>query len=218
MIWVFSASVDEGLIVYKARLVFDVTSQSPRAGVVTFADTARPVAWRTLLHCGAADGAEIVRRDVPNAHQSTELAPEDACYSVTRCAPGLPRYVGNKTGLLLWSKYLNGMPPAARGFSARLDRVLLEFRVDGCGFVPSVVYSRIFILSLPTGEYMYVAVIVDDMAVVTRSEGNRILNSFDEWMEQHWPGMQRRQLHQLRVVGRVRVLSLIHISEPTRPY
>ena len=192
VLWVFKASVKDGEIAYAARLVFDKSSFSGGfVDVVTFADTARAQAWRTLLHLGASVGATMVRRDVPNAHQTTRIPEGQVEGRYTKCPPEKPMFVNGKPAVMKWINFLNGMPPAAAGFSMRLDGHFFVFRACDCGFTASVIFARVFILTLPSGEFMWLAIIVDDILVVTKSKDDWLLDLFDQHMELRWPGMKR---------------------------
>ena len=195
LLWEHKAKLDNDEIVFKARLCWDETSLygSPSAEG-TFADCAVPQAWKVMLHLGASVGATMVRRDVPNAHQSTRIPEEADIPRYSHCPPCHPLTIAGRPAKMKWLNFLNGMPHAARSFSKQLDLHLFSFRAEGRRFVASVIYARVFILVLPSGEFMWLATIVDDLLVVSRSRDDWLLRDFDAHMESKWPGMARREL------------------------
>lgn len=195
LLWEYKVKVDRGELQRSARLCFDNTSQRDHfSEETTFADCAPPIAYRTLLHIGAADGATMVRRDVPDAHQTTIRPEAEKAGRYTFAPPGQNLTINGEPAALLWLNYLNGMPTAAAGFSAAFDEHVLALRVDGHGFMQSIIYERVFTMRLTNGEYLFIAVIVDDVLVVTKSSGDHLLVALDAHMEAKWPGMKHRDL------------------------
>ena len=91
LLWEFKAKLDGDDIVRKARLCWDETSLfGQTSSAPTFADCAVPQAWKVMLDYGASVGATMVRRDVPNAHQSTVIPVDADICRYSHCPPCHP--------------------------------------------------------------------------------------------------------------------------------
>eukprot|EP00966_Prymnesium_polylepis_P189244 4384281-Prymnesium_polylepis.1 len=157
-----------------ARLCLDnTTAPNEYAEFNTFADCAQPISWRTGFHLGGTMGATIVRRDIKRAHQMTPLPV--GVKQFTQCAAGHPFFVNGRKAVLAWTHFLNGNPVAGNGF----DEHLMRFRFEGHGFTKVSSHRRTFALLTPSAGFLWIFVIVDDIAVVTLSPGDVILLAFD---------------------------------------
>ena len=97
--------------------------------------------------------------------------------------------------MLRWNNYLNGMPTAAGGFSSMLDEHIESFRFKGFSFCKSMVWRRVFVLRVTdTSEFMWLAIVVDDILYVHSSEDGALLRAFDDHMEARWAGMKHGPL------------------------
>ena len=121
--WVFKYKTVDGAPVEKARLVFNNTSVREAWAENTYSDSVKSVNWKMLIHDAMVDGADVSRRDIVSAHQTTRRDPNGvSCFSY--CPPGLPYFVdgpyGKEEAIFQWLNMLNGMPPAGNAFSGDL--------------------------------------------------------------------------------------------------
>ena len=182
--WVFKwKSTDDGPT-ESARLVYSYNAANDSFDEFNFSSVAKPLHWRAMLHLGLRDGAEAVRRDIVNAHQSTRFGP-DAPPCFTYCPPGLHYKAsdGSGDGLLRWLNMLNGMPPVGRAFSSDLAAVLKQ--LEGGTNRSLLTDDFVWHWQQSPDVYINVAVIVDDLLVVYKG-GQSVLDKFDALLRTRW--------------------------------
>ena len=156
--WVFTPKVDGNGVVYrfKARLVVNGDRQEFGVDVnETFAPTATSAARRTLLSMAAAHNLEVHQADIKTAFLHGDL--EEEVYTMQ--PPGF----GNGNPNIVWrlKKSVYGLKQAPRCWWDKLTEVLAEL-----GFFPTVSDPSIYVNKRVPGQWLYLGVFVDDLAIV----------------------------------------------------
>ena len=179
--WVFKWKWDPDLELWveNARLVWDATSVDG-AATATFASMVRTIHWKGLLHATLADGGNIHRRDIVNAHQSTRVGPDmGEFYSFPPPGSKLLAPSG-RIGYFNWLNILNGMPPAGNAFTSLLHRHFLDF-----GFTQILTDDYVYVLFFEHGGYLKIATEADDY-LIFELDARDELAAFDAHMEKKW--------------------------------
>jgi transposase InsO family protein len=159
--WVFTPKVDGNGVVYrfKARLVVNGDRQQYGVDVnETFAPTATSAARRTLLSMAAALDLEVHQADIKTAFLHGDL--EEEVYTMQ--PPGFGNGNPNVVWRLLKSVY--GLKQAPRCWWDKLTKVLAEL-----GFFPTVSDPSIYVNRNEPGQWLYLGVFVDDLAIVGKN-------------------------------------------------
>jgi hypothetical protein len=159
--WVFDykLAVDGTILRYKARLVGCGYSQLPGVHYdETYAPVVQTDSLRLLLALAAEHDLELHTMDVVTAYLNAEVA--ETIYM--EAPAGVAAYA--RGDVVRLRKALYGLKQAGRNWHEKLRALFLA-----AGFIPSAADPCIFIKWLPDSSFIFVAVHVDDLIIVSNS-------------------------------------------------